>query len=125
MDMEQHPEVVITMSNMETLPSMLGSSCSQLNFFEVNLSSINGATISMPTFLVNSLINTCPTSPIAQLFEDDIPSVSMGISEKEYLPMSSFITSLTFTSISSPMDIAPLRIDIPINQMETDSLVTI
>ena len=49
----------------------------------------------------------------------------MGISEKEDFPMSSFITSLTFTSVSSPMDIAPLRIDIPINQMETDSLVTI
>ena len=47
----------------------------------------------MPTFLVNSLIDTCPTSPIPQLFEDDIPSVSMGISEKEYFPMSSFITS--------------------------------
>ena len=28
MDMEQDPEVVITMSNMQTLPSMLGSSCS-------------------------------------------------------------------------------------------------
>ena len=39
--------------------------------------------------------------------------------------MSSFITSLTFTFVSSPMDIAPLRIDIPINKMETDSLVTI
>ena len=64
MDMEQHPEVVITMSNMEMLPSMLGSSCSQLNFFEVNLSSINGATISMPTFSINSLIDTCPTLPI-------------------------------------------------------------
>ena len=49
----------------------------------------------------------------------------MGISEKEYLSMSSFITSLTFTFVSSAMDIAPLRIDIPINQMETDSLVTI
>ena len=50
MDVEQDHEVVITMSNMEMIPSMLGSSCSQLNFFEVNLSSINGATISMPTF---------------------------------------------------------------------------
>ena len=49
----------------------------------------------------------------------------MGISKKEDLPMSSSITSLTFTSVSSPMDIAPLRIYIPINQMETDSLVTI
>ena len=125
MDVEQDPEVVISMSNMETLPSMLGSSCSQLNFFEVNLSSINGATISMPTFSVNSLIDTCPTSLIPQLFEDDIPSISMSICENEYFPMSSFITSLTFTSVSSPMDIAPLRIDIPINQMETDSLVTI
>ena len=82
MDVEQDPKVVITMSNMETLPSMLISSCSQLNFFEVNLLSINGATISMPTFLVNSLIDTYPTSPIPQLFEDDIPSVSMGISKK-------------------------------------------
>ena len=59
MDVEQDTEVVITMSNMQTLPSMLGSSCSQLNFFEVNLSSINGSTISMPTFSVNSLIDTC------------------------------------------------------------------
>ena len=125
MDMEQHPEVVITMLNMETLPSMLGSSCSQPKFYEVNFSSINGATISMPTFSVNSLIDTCTTSPIPRLFEDDIPSVSMGISEKEDLPMSSFITSLTFTSVSSPMDIAPLKIDIPINQMEIDLLVTI
>ena len=125
MDVEQDPEVVITMSNMRTLPSMLGLSCSQVNFFEVNLSSINGATISMPTFSVNSLVDTCPTSLNPQLFEDDIPSISMGISGKEDLPMSSFITSLTFTSVSSPMDIAPLMIDIPINQIETDSLVTI
>ena len=50
MDVKQDLEVVITMSNMQTLPSMLGSSCSQLNFFEVNLLSINGSTISMPTF---------------------------------------------------------------------------
>ena len=64
MDVEQDLEVVITMSNMQMFPSMLGSACSQLNFSEVNLSSINGATISMPTFLVNSLIDTYPTSPI-------------------------------------------------------------
>ena len=83
------------------------------------------ATISMPTFSVNSLIDTCPTLPIPQLFVDDIPSVSMSICEKEHLPVSSSFTSPTFTCISSPMDIAPLRIDIPINQMETDSLVTI
>ena len=38
MDVEQDPEVVITMSNMQTLPSMLGLSCSQVNFFKVNLS---------------------------------------------------------------------------------------
>ena len=84
-----------------------------------------GATISMPTFLVNSLIDTCPTSPIPQLFEDDIPSVSMSLSQKEDLPMSNSFTSLTFTSALSPMDISPLSIDIPINQMKIDSLVTI
>ena len=39
--------------------------------------------------------------------------------------MSSYFTSLTFTSASSPMDISPLSTDIPINQMQTDSLVTI
>ena len=68
-NVEQEPKVVITivlssMLNMQTFPSMLGSSSSQHNFFEVNLSSIMGATISMPTFSVNSLIDTCPTLPI-------------------------------------------------------------
>ena len=79
----------------------------------------------MPTFLVNSLIDTCPTSPIPQLFEDEIPFVSMSLSQKEDLPMSNYFTSLTFTSNSIPIDISPLNIDIPINQMQTNSLVTI
>ena len=77
-NVEQDPEVVITiilssMPNMQTFPSMLGSSSSQHYFSKVNLSSIMGATISMPTFSVNSLIDTCPTSPIPQLFDDHIP----------------------------------------------------
>ena len=39
--------------------------------------------------------------------------------------MSNSFTSLTFTSASSPMDISPLSIDTHINQMQTNSLVTI
>ena len=50
MNAEQDPEVVITMSNMQTFSSILGSSSSEPNFFEVNLSSIMVGTISMPTF---------------------------------------------------------------------------
>ena len=77
------------------------------------------------TFSINSLIDTCPTSTIPQLFEYDIPFVSMSISQKEYLPMSNSFTSLTFTFPSIPMDISPLSIDIPTNQMQSDSFVTI
>ena len=49
----------------------------------------------------------------------------MTLPQKEYLTISDSFTSLTFISVSSPVDISPLRIDIPINQMKTDSLVTI
>ena len=49
----------------------------------------------------------------------------MTLPQKEDFPISDSFTSLTFTSISSPMNILLVGIDIPLNQTQTDPLVTI
>ena len=49
----------------------------------------------------------------------------MTLPQKEDFPISDSFTSLTFTSVSSRMNIRPLSIDIPLNQTQTDPLVTI
>ena len=49
----------------------------------------------------------------------------MTLPNKEVFPISNSFPSLTFTSPSVPMNIPPLSIDIPLNQTQTDPLVTI
>ena len=49
----------------------------------------------------------------------------MNLPQKEDLPISDSFTSVTFTFVSSRMNILPLSIDIPLNQTQTDPLVTI
>ena len=49
----------------------------------------------------------------------------MTLPQKEDFPISNSFTSLTFPSVSSHMNILPLSIDIPLNQTQTDPLVTI
>ena len=49
----------------------------------------------------------------------------MNLPQKEDFPISNSFTSLTFTSASTFMNIPPLSIDIPLNQSQTDPLLTI
>ena len=94
-----------------------------------------GDTISMSTSLVDSTIHGSPssfsppkpitTSLVPYIFQDDITYVCMTLPQMEDFPISDSFTSPTFTSISSPMNILPLNIDIPLNQNQTDPLVTI
>ena len=136
MDVEEDLEVVMTtlLSSIliiQSFPNMLGSSSSQYYFSEVNISSIMGATISMSTISVNSPIHTSPlslspphpitTSGIPSFFQEDIPSASMTLPHKEVFPISDSFTSLTFTSPSTPMNIPPLSIDIPLNKTQTET----
>ena len=140
MDVEDDDEVVMTtlvssIPNIQSFSSMLGSSSYHHCFLEVNLSSIMGATISMSTISVDSPIHSSrssfssaqpiTTSPVSYIFQDDIPSLCMTLPQKEDFPIYDSFTSLTFTSVSSRMDILPLSIDIPLNQTQTDPLVSI
>ena len=93
------------------------------------------ATISMFTSSVDSPIHCSAssfssaqpitTSPVPYIFQGDIPSVCMTLPEKEEFSISYSFTSVTFTHVSSRMNILPLSIDIPLNQTQTDPLVTI
>ena len=49
----------------------------------------------------------------------------MNLPQQEDFPIYDYFTSLTFTSVSSCMNILPLSIDIPLYQTQTDPLVTI
>ena len=94
-----------------------------------------GATSSMSTISVHSPIHSSPssfsppqpitTSPVPYVFQDDIPFVCMTLPQKEDFPISDSFTSLTFNFVSFPMNIVPLSIDIPLNQTQTDRLVTV
>ena len=114
---------------------MVGSSSSQQSYSEINLSPIMGATTRIPIVSIDSPIHTSPpalspphpvtTSPIPQLSQGNIPSSSITLPHKEVFPASDSFTSLTFTSVYAPMNIPPLGIEIPLNQMQTDPLVTV
>ena len=139
-DPATNPEVVMntllsSIPNIQGFPSMLGSSSSHQSYSKIIFSRIMRDTTSIPTVLVESPYHTSPppllpphpitTSPIQQLSQDNIPSASMTLPHKEVLPIVDYFTSLTFTSPSSPMNIPPLSIGIPLNQTQTDPLVTI
>ena len=49
----------------------------------------------------------------------------MTLPEKEDFSISDSFTSITFTFVSSRMNFLPLSIDIPLNQTQTDPLVSI
>ena len=123
--------VVSSIPNIQRFSSMLGTSYFQHCFPEVNFSSIMLATICMCTSSVDSPIHSsCSSFSSAQPIitspiQDDIPSVCVTLPQKEDLPISNSFTSLTFTFVSSHMNILPLSIDIPLNQTQTDPLVTI
>ena len=85
----------------------------------------------MFTSSVNSPIHcsassfSSPVSPLPYIFQGDIPSVCMTLPEKEDFSISDSFTSITFTSVSSHMNILPLSIGIPLNQTQTDPLISI
>ena len=121
--------------NLQGFPNMVGSSSSQQSLSKINLSSIMGDTIRIPTILVDSPIHTSTLpfspphpiskSPISQLPEVNIPSTSMNLPHKEVFPTSYSFTSLTFTYVFAPMNIHPLRIEIPLTQTQTNPLVIV
>ena len=49
----------------------------------------------------------------------------MSLPQKEDLPISDSFTSLTFNSISGRMNIFPVSMDIPLNQTQSDPLVSV
>ena len=108
---------------------MLGTSSLQHCFSEVNLSSIMAATVSMFTSSVDSPIHSSASSfSSAHLFttsQDDIPSIYMTLPKKKDFSICDSFKSLSFTSISDCMNIVPVSIDIPLNQTQSDPLVSI
>ena len=87
------------------------------------------ATVSMFTSSVDSPIHSSDSSFLsAQLIttcQDDIPSVCMTLPEKKDFSICDSFKSLAFTSISYCMNIVPVSIDIPLNQTQSDPLVSI
>ena len=65
-----------------------------------------------------------PTSPLSQLPQINIPSISITLSSKVDIPTPNSSSSLTFASFTSPMNIPPLNIEIHVSQTQTDPLVT-
>ena len=70
---------------------------------------------SASTFSSTELMTTC---------HDDIPSVCMTLPKNNFFSICDSFTSLAFTSVSYRMNIFPVSIDIPLNQMESDPLVS-
>ena len=108
---------------------MLDTSSFQHCFSEENLSSITKATVSMFTSLVDSVIHSYASSfsssQLITTFQDDIPSVCITLPEKKDFSICDSFTSLAFTSVSCRMNIVPISLDIPLNQMQSDPLVSI
>ena len=98
---------------------MLGLSSSQQYFFDMNLSPIRTSPppLSPPHHIT--------TSPVSQPPHVNSSSTSMTLPHKEFFSTSDYFTSLTFTSTSSPMNIPPLGIQIPLKQTQMDPLVTV
>ena len=121
--------IVSSIPNIQRFSSMLGTSSLQHCFFEVNLSSTMAATVSMFTSSVDSPIHSYDSSfSLAQLIttcQYDIPSVSITLLEKKDFSICDSFTSLSLTSISCRMNIVLVSVDIPLNQMQSDPLVSI
>ena len=96
---------------------MLDTSSLQHCFSKVNLSSIMASLVDSPihssasSFSSVQLITTC---------QDDIPYACMTLPS-----ICDSFTSLDLTSVSCPMNILPLSVDIPFNQTQSDPLVNI
>ena len=121
--------VVSYIPNIQRFSSMLGTSSLQHCFSEVNLSSIMAATISMFTSSVDSPIHSSISSfSSAQLIttcQYDIPSVCITLPEKKDFSICDSFTSLTFTYVSCCVNIVPVSMDIPLNQMQSDPFVSV
>ena len=96
--------------NLKGFTNMLGLSSSQQYFFDMNLSPIR---TSPPPL---SPPHPITTSPVSQPPHVNSSSTSMTLPHKEFFSTSDYFTSLTFTSSSSPINIPPLGIQIPLKQ---------